>query len=171
MYVGEDKPKQKKEVNLMTVLACEATGDSKKLLRKHGKSDAKSHWDLEQKLTELYFASDDKPGLEKEMAEMHPHKNWIVRTLKLSPTPEQKQSEVIKSSVIEAQKSDQPSTRILSNADGYSNCEGGCMSCRFSKNSEFAGGSEKTSPAIPNYIGLVSIVAIVGLTFYFLNKK
>jgi hypothetical protein len=75
---------RKKEVTLMTLLANEATSDSRKLLNEYKQADATSEADLEQKLANLYFATDDKIQLEKKLANIHPHKNWLVRTLDLT---------------------------------------------------------------------------------------
>ena len=66
----------------MTLLAYESTNESRKLLSKYGKQDAKNILDLEKKLADLYFSVDDKVQLEKEMAEIHPHKNWMMKTIK-----------------------------------------------------------------------------------------
>lgn len=77
--------KKKQEITLMTILANEATKASDELLQSYNKPKASNHSDLENKLAELYFEQDDKLSLEKKMAEIHPHKNWIVRTLNLKP--------------------------------------------------------------------------------------
>jgi hypothetical protein len=70
---------QKKDITLMTLLAYESTPDARRLLKKYGYPDAKSYGDLEIKLAELYYAIPDKLSFEKELAEIHPHKNWILR--------------------------------------------------------------------------------------------
>jgi hypothetical protein len=98
----------KREITLMTILANEATADSRKLLKAYGKPDAKNHIDLEQKLAELYFNSTDKVQIEKEMAAIHPHKKWLEKYIK----PEEK---VVETKVEET----------TSNADGCS-----CDYCR-----------------------------------------
>ena len=76
---------KKQEISLMTILANEATRESDNLLKKHNKEAANNYADLENKLAQLYFEQDDKLALEKEMANIHPHKNWIIRTLDLKP--------------------------------------------------------------------------------------
>ena len=63
----------------MTLLAYESTADARRLLKKYGYPDAKSYGDLEVKLAELYYAVPDKLSLEKEFAEIHPHKNWVLK--------------------------------------------------------------------------------------------
>lgn len=69
----------RQDITLMTILANEATDGSRKLLKKYGQPDAKSHRDLEQKLADLYFNMQDKVQLEKEMAAIHPHRKWLSK--------------------------------------------------------------------------------------------
>lgn len=69
----------RRDITLMTILANEATADSRKLLKKYNRPDAKNHTDLEQKLAELYFNTPDKVQLEKEMAAIHPHRKWLQK--------------------------------------------------------------------------------------------
>jgi hypothetical protein len=101
----------RKDITLMTILANEATAESRKLLKKYGKADAQSHADLEQKLAELYFNTSDKVQLEKEMAAIHPHRKWIEKYI-------EPKVEVVETKVEET-----------SSADGC-NCGCGCPECR-----------------------------------------
>ena len=73
----KQQPK-KKDITLMTVLAYESTADAQKLLKKYGREPAKGYTDLEVKLANLYFDTPDKVQLEKELAEIHPHKKWLL---------------------------------------------------------------------------------------------
>lgn len=75
----------KKEIGLLTLLANVKSKRSQDLLKKYGKPEAKGYEDLELKLAELYRDSDDKIALEKELAEMHPHKSFILRNLTPAP--------------------------------------------------------------------------------------
>ena len=86
------KDSKKKDISLMTLLAYESTNDARKLLQKYKQSDAKGFSDLESKLANLYFKVDDKLQLEKEMAEIHPHKKWLLETLQ--PVIEIKKEEI-----------------------------------------------------------------------------
>lgn len=70
---------EKKDISLLTLLANESTADSRKLLKKYGKEDSTDYEDLEKKLADLYFSSTDKIQLEKEMAQIHPHKKWLLK--------------------------------------------------------------------------------------------
>ena len=73
----------KNEITLMTLLANEATADSRKLLKKYNKPEARDCADLEVKLAQLYFDTPDKLAIEKDFAEIHPHKNWILKRTKI----------------------------------------------------------------------------------------
>lgn len=112
------------EITLMTVLANEATGPSRKLLREYGMPDAKNYQELEIKLAELYFNTKDKVALEKKLAAIHPHKNWILRNVQ--PVIEEKS----KQELVEEVKSNAtgdcmcPHCQYLKNNSGFSNAEG-----------------------------------------------
>ena len=90
------------EITLMTVLANEATGPSRKLLKKYGQPDAKNYQDLEVKLAQLYFNTKDKVELEKQLAAIHPHKNWILKNVQpvIEEISNQEQVEEVKSNAI-----------------------------------------------------------------------
>ena len=90
----------------MTLLANESTAESRKLLKKYKVGDAKNCADLEVKLAKLYFETPDKLQFEKELAEIHPHKTWILKRTKVE--------EVEKPTVLEE-------TIKKSNADGDCN--------------------------------------------------
>lgn len=86
MSQTEEKP-AKQDITLMTLLANEATGPSRRLLKKYNRPDATNYEDLETKLAELYYAVPDKIAIEKQLADIHPHKAWILRnTSQLMPT-------------------------------------------------------------------------------------
>jgi hypothetical protein len=89
------------EITLMTVLANEATGPSRKLLKQYGQPDAKNYQDLEIKLAELYFNTKDKVELEKQLAAIHPHKNWILKNVQpvIEEISKQEQVEEVKSNL------------------------------------------------------------------------
>jgi len=76
--MSKQRQPKKKEITLMTVLAYESTSDAQKLLKKYGREPAKGYADLEIKLANLYFDTPDKIQLEKELAEIHPHKKWLL---------------------------------------------------------------------------------------------
>jgi len=96
----------KNEITLMTLLANESATESRKLLKKYNKPDAKDCADLEVKLAQLYFDTPDKLAIEKELAAIHPHKDWLLKRTKVE--------EVEKPVVIEVDQK-------TSNADGGCN--------------------------------------------------
>lgn len=167
--------KLKKEITLLTLLANEATSDSRKLLKKYGISDADNHVDLELKLAKLYSETPDKKVLEKEMAEIHPHKNWFVKTLMPEKEIKKEDSDTV---IVETDtKTGKTTVDSFSNCSGNMNCPcnrmsnacgGGCpISSSFSGISESKESkSEKSdTPLILGVLGLVAIVA------FYVNKK
>jgi superfamily II RNA helicase len=76
--MNKKRQQKQRDITLMTVLAYEATADSQKILKKYGREPGKGYSDLEVKLANLYFDTQDKVQLEKELAEIHPHKKWLL---------------------------------------------------------------------------------------------
>ena len=146
----------KRDISLLTLLANESTSDSRKLLKKYNKEDAKSHADLEQKLADLYFAEPDKIALEKEMAKIHPHRDWLLKYE--TPKEEIKVIEPI---------ADIKVVETKANLDGdNSPCK--CSKCSENRSS-FDGDTnkrEKDNSILIAVLGLVGIVAILTI-----NKK
>ena len=144
----------RQDITLMTLLANESVAESRNLLKKYGKEDAKDHKDLEVKLAELYFATPDKVQLEKELASIHPHKNWI---LKYYPqVKEEIKQEPIKEEAL-------PIKENKSNADG--DC--GCIS-------NFDASSTPNTQRIItplDYVAIIGLVGVIGLTFYVISKQ
>lgn len=146
----------KRDISLLTLLANESTSDSRKLLKKYNKEDAKSHADLEQKLADLYFAEPDKIALEKEMAKIHPHRDWLLKYE--TPKEEIKVVEPIAEVKVVETKA---------NLDGdNSPCK--CSKC-LEYRSSFEGDTnkkEKDNSILIAVLGIVGIVAILTI-----NKK
>jgi hypothetical protein len=69
----------KKDISLLCLLANESTGDTRRLLEKKGVPAATNHADLEMKLAETYKKESDKASFEKQLAEIHPHKDFILK--------------------------------------------------------------------------------------------
>ena len=137
------------EITLMTVLANEATGPSRRLLKDYGMSDPKNYQDLEIKLAELYFNTKDKVELEKKLAAIHPHKNWILRNVQ--PVIE----EISKQGQIE---------EVKSNATG----ECICPQCQNQKYSNATGDDKQSSNAkfdMSMLIAPTMLIGILGLTY------
>ena len=82
-----------KKITMAGLLANCSTAESRKLLKRHGMDDAINHEDLEVKISKLYHNTDDKKALEKELAEIHPHKDFILQNL--APTKKEEAIEEI----------------------------------------------------------------------------
>jgi hypothetical protein len=150
------KDKQRKggqEITLMTVLANEATGPSRKLLKDYGMTDAKNYTDLEVKLAELYFNTTDKVALEKKLAAIHPHKNWILRNVQ---------------PVIEEKSKQEQVEEVKSNADGQ--CM--CPQCQKPTNFSNASGPDQSNSKFDMSMIVVPtmLIALVGLTYVMIIK-
>jgi len=145
----------KKDISLLTLLANESTSDSRKLLKKYKKEDAKGHADLEQKLADLYFSESDKIALEKEMVKIHPHRDWILKYEKPKEEIKILEPEI---KVIETKLNDNV-------VQGYK-CS--CPNCMGMESRSSFEGSEnkKDNTLLLGVLGVLGIIAIVTL-----NKK
>ena len=144
----------RQDITLMTLLANESVAESRNLLKKYGKQDAKDHKDLEVKLAELYFATPDKVQLEKEFAAIHPHKNWILKYY-----PQIK--EEIKQEPIEKE--------ALPIIENKSNADGGC-GCTSNFDSSNMQNTQRVITPL-DYVAIISLVGVIGLTFYVISKQ
>jgi|TARA_R110000744_G_scaffold232318_1_gene350376 hypothetical protein len=175
--------KKKQDITLMTILANEATKESDELLKSYNKPKATGHTDLEDKLAQLYFELDDKLSLEKKMAEIHPHKNWIVRTLGLKSKGN-----------IECSNCDWSWEKSKGGEDPYKCHKCGnqnnskdkeikteipkenVISDSIAKFSDFNGSNTPQSAITTNksnleVIGLVGVIGLIGLTFIIVSKN
>lgn len=82
MRTPERTNRKKQRITLLGVIANGSTGKARRLLKQYNMPDAVNHQDLEMKLSKLYAQTDDKIKLEKELADMHPHKEFILHNLK-----------------------------------------------------------------------------------------
>ena len=76
---SQQNQKPKPKVDLMELLAYNATASARKLLLKYGKPDAKGYGDLQHKLNDLYKGETDKIAIEKDLAAIHPHREFILK--------------------------------------------------------------------------------------------
>lgn len=153
-----------RKITIMGLLAECSTNDARKLLKKYGIPDAKNKTDLELKLAQLYKSCDDKKQLEKDFAEIHPHKDFMKKYL--LPTNPVK-SEVVVEDII-APDSLKP-VIIEKVPEITSNCSGKTCSCN---NSNYSGAdgfttNQPTNPinsdklVVYGMFGIVSILALV----------
>lgn len=190
--------KKKPTISLLKLLATQKPADSRKILAKHGKADATDYNDLELKLADLYANSPDKLTIEKEFAEIHPHKSFILRNLKpIEPTPT---AETNKEIPTENSSMDmkQKMRKFVESSDDYYNCGGnsrcgcnsnfsnacGCGSSNFSNacgcggSSNFSSGSNRTGPNnnepfgknLIDWVGPVAIIFTIGMITYSITK-
>lgn len=185
MFTSKEMRKKapKRELTLMTLLANEATKESRELLKKYKRPDAKGYADLEVKLAELYQSSTDKFGLEKEMAQIHPHKNWLVKRLELDKVKE------IKPEIVEVEKVKETESVAPKIICGNPFCpiHGNTPMCEYSNASGTATNPFATVQGKPNvptptqeqsqpkpspmdYVGIIGMVAIIGIAFFVITK-
>lgn len=154
---------KKREITLMTLLAYDATASARELLKKHNVPDATNVADLEKKLSDLYLSSSDKIALEKELANLHPHKNWLIQTLDLiekSKQPEQEQSpeDIPAPTKVEVG----PIKRVFRLDEPFAEFSGEKQNTMVGP---WAGGGGH------RYIELVALVGVIGLCFYMVKNK
>lgn len=160
---------RKQEITLMTLLANESAKDSAGILAKYKIPKAKDHRDLEVKLAKLYFhPKTDKLQIEKELAEIHPHKKWIVKALKLKSTED---VDKLEQDLLESAKKSKEEIEKLK-----AKCEEEHVSK--SQTSNFSGnentqesGSEKKLTNSMEVIGLVGVVGLLGITLILVSKN
>lgn len=178
---NNNNKKKKQGISLITLLAHQSTGQAQKLLKKYNKPQGDTKPDLEDKLADLYLNAPDKIALEKELAEMHPHRSFILRNLapKVEPVkPDLSESEVKTKTKEFIENS--------SNFEGNRNCNCNKVSNACGCNSNFSnacgcGGSNfagipdtKETPTQANpmaqYVGPALLLFICGMTFYIVHK-
>lgn len=156
---------QKKKIDgLLSLLANEATSDSRKLLVKYNKPDAKNTRDLELKLADLYKNADDKIEMDREFCNIHPHKNFIVKYTKITQPSET--NVIAPHGVTLTEDKVKDILKSYINDGNFSNCEGN-PNCSCNKSS-FAGYNESFGTPIANNtntiaLTIVGIVAILGI--------
>ena len=150
------KKPQKQEITLMTLLANESTGPSRKLLKAYNKPDAENYEDLEIKLAELYYSVPDKIQIERELADIHPHKDWILKNI----SPSEIKTEAIPTeNDIDAQLNNAQKELIT-------------ISSPEADSSSFVGSETQKIQFKPSdLMGLLSIAGLIGVTFYTLIKR
>jgi hypothetical protein len=146
-----------KNITIMGLLANCSTDDARQLLKKYNYPNARNKSELEVQLAKLYKEADDKKQVEKDFAEIHPHKNFLKRYLTNDiPKPS---IEVVAEKIVE--------TPLTTSEEITSNCNGDttCSCCKSSFD-----GSEKTNShklsendklIILGMFGIVSILALV----------
>ena len=155
---------------LLSVLANGSTDKANAILKKYSGQTATNTKDLEIKLARTYAVSPSKIDIEKDFADIHPHKEFIlkynlpkvveVKAEKKEPAPQNNYTNL----------PDSTTTIKLepkSNADGCN-----CPLCS-GQYSNLNGDAVKQNQQVDKntVFGFVSIVAILGMVLYFSNKK
>jgi hypothetical protein len=151
------------KITIMELLAVNCTAKSRALLDKYGVEKPKNYDDLQSKLVDLYKNCQDKKQLEKEFAEIHPHKEWIIDYVAPAPTKPEIKVEAVKT---------EPVTRVLD--DGYYNAYGPnnqrhLCACGCGGHSNFLGANTRneSNKVDPNMvIGILALMTFAGLVLY-----
>ena len=158
----------------MTLLANEATADARKLLKKYNKADAKDCADLEIKLAQLYFDTPDKIEIEKDLAEIHPHKNWILKRTKVEEDKPEVVVDIQKTSSADGECNN-PNCPVHGKCIGVSNADG-VPTNPYYQTPEQKEGIIKQNEAITNqqpylmYVPVLGMVTIAAVVIYALSS-
>lgn len=148
----------------MGLLAECSTDQARNLLKKYGMPPAKNKAELELALANLYKTTDDKKQLEKDFAEIHPHKDFLKKYL----TPRTTEKKEIKVEEVKAEQVTPTTTTTAIMPEIQSNCNGNC-SCGCSnfsgadqlKMAEKTNNIDKDKIIVYGMFGIVSILALV----------
>lgn len=151
---------------MLSLLANASTSDARRLLIQQTGEDARNKQELVQKLAQMYASSTNKLDLERQMADIHPHKDFLMKYVAVSnnnPPVTVTTTETNPNPVDVATEK----TVFISNADG---CQ--CNCCRAGTQETKSNASGEVTVAPPPrdntalIVGMVSIVAIFGLVVY-----
>ncbi len=153
---SKSKNKKHKTNSLLTFLVNESEDKSAKILQDLGQK-VYNKKDLEKKLALHYTNCTDKIELEKQLANIHPHKDWILRVL-----GEKKPNEVVENikPIKKDLKISEEDIKKVSNLENRS-CACGCQS-------NFDGSTNNPNTLNINndkliIFGIVTVVAMFGL--------
>ena len=183
----KDNKKNLQYATLLSVLTQGSTDGARNILKKYSGQDAKNLDELEMKLANMYSNSARKIDIEKDFADIHPHKEFILKYNQPKP--------IVVEKIVEAPKEIKKEVVLsTSNFDGHPpcgnpncphcnkffNCEGNpTCSCNKTSSACGCGGSssfdgETNIMKMPNtqlmIVGVVGVVAIFGM-FLYLNEK
>jgi len=125
----QPKAKKKNIGGLLGLLSVDATPEVNALLSKYGIATSNNPSDLVQKLADLYRNAPDKRILEKELSDIHPHKNFILQYSEKTPSVSKVISENVKfgdeqevKQMLRQYISTSPPINEFSNCEGNPNC-------------------------------------------------
>jgi hypothetical protein len=156
----------KAKKTLLSLIAYGSTKEAQDILFKNTGQKAIGYPDLEYKLAQFYANSPDKASLEKEFAEIHPHKDFILKYL--SPKVEvdvehDKDGDAVREVKLPVEGEE------TSSCDGSPSCS--CNSKETQPMSGFVGSQPMMGGGHRNndnmILGVLGLVAIVGLALSF----
>jgi hypothetical protein len=187
--VARNKNKQQKQYKtLLSVLAEGSTDKALALLKKHSGEDARDIKELEAKLSRVWAVAPYKKEIEKEFAEIHPHKDFILKYIQ--PIVELSHLKAGDANPVSVNNDALVEKSVIVH-DGYANASGhapcgspncnhckryfssldGNKGCQCSSNAS----GETAIQSNPNnsivILGMISIVAIVGVVMYLKSTK
>jgi len=163
---------KKKRITLLGVIANGSTSDARKLLKKYDQPDAKNHEDLEFKLTKLYYNTPDKLQIEKDLADIHPHKEFILKYNKPEEKSETIVSEKFSTSQASGCRCNQIGCADCEDRLGRSKMSNACGCSSFDGVSNVSGQSTNSEPTTKEMVigsgillvGMLGIISIFALT-------
>ncbi len=182
MSRNRTKNKQVQYKTLLSVLANGSELESRDLLKKYSGQDAQNTKDLEAKLARVYALSTDKREIEKQFALIHPHKEFILKYIKPKEELQALQPDTSITEDTDVKEAEKLTNTVIH--DGYSNANGydcskssnacGCNSS-FNGYSNMIGDTQSSALTSNNHaimvVGIVSIVALVGMVLYLHKNK
>ena len=159
---------------MLALLANANTHNCRLLLKKLGEPDAINHHDLELKLAEIYQKAPDKIVIEKHFAEIHPHKDFILKHLAPAPVVEKEEKkEEKKGETIEVVNPDIEEAKITNSenfiSEDFHNCcgnsmaSGGGCGCNHGFSGITGENESKSSKTDISMIAVVAVVALFGM--------
>ena len=163
--MADQKLRKKKQYKtLLSVLASGSTPEARRLLKDYCGEDAFSEVDLENKLASLYATSTSKLDLEKEFANIHPHKEFILKYCKMDSQQPINVNDLnpSNSKVVKQVEIITPPTKAeIENPTEGRACTCGCGRTYSNAEGDAPQGSNQTNMLMAlSVIGLVSIVAL-----------
>lgn len=152
------------KITIMGLLAECSTDDARKLLVKYNMPHAKNKAELELSLARLYKNTDDKKKLERDFAQIHPHRRFLEKyNVKQSPiTPKETNEDKIENIINDAKKvTEMP--ELFSNLTNKKDCN--CQNSDFSNcdatNNASTNIMDKDKLIVFGMFGIVSILALI----------
>lgn len=186
--MAQNKKQKTEYKTLLSVLANGSTDKAVALLKKHSGESASDTKDLEMKLARAYALSTSKRDIEKEFAEIHPHKDFILKYLQPKVEVAPLKPDALVTPETKAEKVNVTESVMVH--DGYSSANGhapcgnpNCTKC--SRYFNCSGGGDKNCAPFSNasgeqtlqsnnqlaVVGIVAVVGIISMMLYLKSNK